>query len=32
MIAAIALAHDLAVVTRNTEDFPEVDTINPFED
>src|SRR5947207_2250274 len=32
MIAAIALAHNLVIVTRNTEDFPELDTINPFED
>lgn len=31
-IAAIALAHDLIVVTRNTEDFPEVQTLNPFRD
>jgi predicted nucleic acid-binding protein len=31
-IAAIALTHDLIVVTRNTDDFPEVDTLNPFED
>ena len=31
-IAAIALAHNLILVTRNTEDFPEVDTLNPFED
>jgi len=31
-IAAIALTHDLVVVTRNTEDFPEVDTLNPFMD
>jgi predicted nucleic acid-binding protein len=31
-IAAIALTHKLIVVTRNTEDFPEVDTINPFKD
>jgi predicted nucleic acid-binding protein len=30
-IAAIALTHDLTVVTRNTEDFPEVDALNPFE-
>jgi predicted nucleic acid-binding protein len=30
-IAAIALAHDLIVVTRNTEDFPEVQTLNPFD-
>ncbi len=29
-IAAIALAHDLIVVTRNTDDFPEVQTLNPF--
>jgi predicted nucleic acid-binding protein len=31
-IAAIALTHSLTIVTRNTEDFPEVDTLNPFED
>jgi toxin FitB len=31
-IAAIALTHNLTVVTRNTEDFPEVDTLNPFQD
>jgi predicted nucleic acid-binding protein len=31
-IAAIALTHNLIVVTRNTEDFPGVDTLNPFED
>jgi len=31
-IAAIALTHNLTVVTRNTDDFPEVDTLNPFED
>jgi predicted nucleic acid-binding protein len=31
-IAAIALTHNLTVVTRNTVDFPEVDTLNPFED
>jgi predicted nucleic acid-binding protein len=30
-IAAIALTHQLTVVTRNTEDFPEVHTLNPFE-
>ena len=30
-IAAIALAHNLTVVTRNTGDFPEVDTLNPFD-
>jgi predicted nucleic acid-binding protein len=30
-IAAIALTHNLTVVTRNTEDFPDVDTLNPFE-
>ena len=29
-IAAIALSHDLIVVTRNVEDFPEVPTLNPF--
>jgi predicted nucleic acid-binding protein len=31
-IAAIALTHNLTAVTRNTEDFPEVDTLNPFAD
>jgi predicted nucleic acid-binding protein len=31
-IAAIALTHNLIIVTRNTEDFPEVETLNPFED
>jgi predicted nucleic acid-binding protein len=31
-IAAIALTHNLIIITRNTEDFPEVDTLNPFED
>jgi predicted nucleic acid-binding protein len=31
-IAAIALSHNLIVVTRNTEDFPEIQTLNPFED
>jgi|SRR5580658_408633 predicted nucleic acid-binding protein len=31
-IAAIALTHNLTVVTRNTEDFPEVGTLDPFED
>ncbi len=31
-IAAIALTHHLTVVTRNTQDFPEVDTFNPFAD
>ena len=31
-IAAIALTHGLIVVTRNTQDFPEVDTLNPFGD
>jgi predicted nucleic acid-binding protein len=31
-IAAIALADNLTVVTRNTDDFPEVDTLNPFQD
>jgi predicted nucleic acid-binding protein len=32
MIAAIAIAHSLTVVTRNTADFPEIDTLNPFDD
>ena len=31
-IAAIALAYGLTVITRNTEDFPEVQTLDPFED
>jgi predicted nucleic acid-binding protein len=31
-IAAIAISRQLTVVTRNTSDFPEVDTLNPFED
>jgi predicted nucleic acid-binding protein len=31
-IAAIALTHQLIVVTRNTKDFPEVQTLNPFPD
>jgi predicted nucleic acid-binding protein len=31
-IAAIALAHGLTVVTRNTDDFPEVATLNPWDD
>jgi predicted nucleic acid-binding protein len=31
-IAAIALSHNLIVVTRNTADFPEIQTLNPFED
>lgn len=30
-IAATALAHDLIVVTRNTEDFPGIKTLNPFD-
>ena len=30
-IAATALAHDLVVVTRNTQDFSGVKTLNPFE-
>jgi predicted nucleic acid-binding protein len=30
-IAAIAISRRLTVVTRNTDDFPEVDTLNPFE-
>ena len=31
-IAAIAMIHGLTVVARNTEDFPDVETLNPFED
>lgn len=31
-IAAIALSRDLMVVTRDTSDFPEVPTVNPFAD
>jgi predicted nucleic acid-binding protein len=31
-IAAIALSRGLIVVTRNTQDFPEVSVLNPFED
>ena len=31
-IAAIALSHNLIVVTRNVEDFPEIQTLNRFED
>ena len=31
-IAAIALSRGLTVVTRNTQDFPEVSVLNPFED
>ena len=31
-IAAIAISRHLTVVTRNIDDFPEVDTLNPFED
>ena len=30
-IAAIAISRNLTVVTRNTGDFPEVSTLNPFE-
>jgi toxin FitB len=32
MIAAIALANDLILITRNVGDFPEISTLNPFED
>jgi len=31
-IAAIALSRGLTVVTRNTQEFPEVPVLNPFED
>jgi predicted nucleic acid-binding protein len=31
-IAAIALSRGLIVATRNTQDFPEVPVLNPFED
>jgi predicted nucleic acid-binding protein len=31
-IAAIALSRGLTVATRNTQDFPEVPVLNPFED
>jgi predicted nucleic acid-binding protein len=31
-IAAIAISQGLTVVTRNTEDFPEVDALNPFDE
>jgi len=30
-IAAIALSRDMIVVTRNVNDFPQVQTFNPFE-
>ncbi len=31
LIAATALQHGLTVVTRNSVDFPQVDTVNPWE-
>lgn len=30
LLAATALVHGLVVATRNTRDFPEVETLNPF--
>ncbi|MCX6903530.1 MAG: hypothetical protein NTW03_08640 [Verrucomicrobia bacterium] len=30
-IAAIALSRDMIVVTRNVNDFPQVQTFNPFD-
>lgn len=30
LIGATALAHDLTVVTRNTADFPDIRTLNPW--
>lgn len=31
LIAATALTHEMVVVTRNTSDFPDIKTLNPFE-
>lgn len=32
VIAAVALEHGLTVVTRNTKDFPDVPTVNPWDE